>query len=124
MGEAPVRASSICTRGELRRVPRARLATISAALVHKGILFDEASCKMVLSQKKPFQCPNTDVQLGCSTTNCHSYSVYVSGIAMIIATNCWQSQLGDLQREEDREWLNANSWVEKVTTPLYVPLEH
>ena len=49
------------------------------ALDHKGILFDEASCVMVLQQKKLFQSPPTPVRLGCSTTNCHAYDVFISG---------------------------------------------
>ena len=73
---------------------------------------------MGLQQNKLFQCPNADVQLGCSTTNCHSYSVYVSGVAMIIASNDWSALVRDLPKEEDRDWLAMNSFVETITEPL------
>ena len=56
-------------------------------LQHKGILFDEAPAEMVLRQKKLFQSPATKCRLGCSVTNCHAYDVYVSGVAMMIASN-------------------------------------
>ena len=82
-------------------------------LYHKGILFDEASCVMVLKQKKLFQAPPTPVLLGCSTTNCHSYDVFVSGIALMIASNTWLSELEALERDEDKQWLKANSIVVK-----------
>ena len=88
-------------------------------LVHRAILFDEGTPQMVLQQKKLFQCPNADVQLGCSTTNCHAYSVFVSGVALIIATNDWAALVAELPRSDDRDWLAANSFVEHVTTPLF-----
>ena len=90
-------------------------------LTHKGILFDEASAEMVLRQKKLFQGPPTKVRLGCSTTNCHAYDVFVSGVAMIIASNTWVSELEQLERKEDAEWLKKNSIVVEVgSQPLWV----
>ena len=90
------------------------------ALWHKGILFDEASCDMVLRQKKLFQGPAVPVALGMSTTNCHAYSVFVSGIGLMIASNTWMSELEGLEREEDREWRMANSVVLQVESPLWI----
>ena len=87
---------------------------------HKGILFDEASCAMVLRQKKLFQAPAVPVTLGCSTTNCHAYSVFVSGIGLMIASNTWMAELDQLACDEDRKWLMANSILVQVTSPLYV----
>ena len=90
-------------------------------LLHKGILFDEASCKMVLQQKKLFQAPPTPVRLGCSTTNCHAYDVFVSGVGLMIASNTWLADLAAIKREEDRQWLEANSIVVDVgTVPLWL----
>ena len=89
-------------------------------LLHKGILFDEASAEMVLRQKKLFQCPPTEVRLGCSVTNCHAYDVFVSGVAMVIASNTWSEELNALEREEDVRWLNSNSIVCNVgSRPLW-----
>ncbi len=88
---------------------------------HKAILFDDASAEMVLRQKKLFQAPPTAVRLGCSTTNCHAYDVFVSGVAMIIASNTWKSDLAQLGRKEDAEWLKKNSIVVEVgSQPLWV----
>ena len=90
-------------------------------LQHKGILFDEAPAEMVLRQKKLFQSPASKCRLGCSVTNCHAYDVYVSGVAMMIASNTWDSELKELKRDEDRAWLKANSIVVKVgTQPLFI----
>ena len=87
---------------------------------HKGILFHEASCTMVLRQKNLFQAPSVPVSLGNSTTNCHAYSVFVSGIGLIIASNTWMAELDQLACDEDRTWLMANSILVQVTSPLYV----
>ena len=76
---------------------------------------------MVLRQKKLFQAPPTTVRLGCSTTNCHAYDVFVSGVAMIIASNTWVTELKQLARKEDAEWLRKNSIVVEVgSKPLWV----
>ena len=40
--------------------------------VHELVLFDEATCSMVLRQKKLFQAGLSSVQLGCSQTNWHA----------------------------------------------------
>jgi hypothetical protein len=82
--------------------------------VHKGILYDEASCDMVLAQKKLFQSPNALVVLGSSTTNCHAYTKWVWGTAQFIASNTWEEELDALESEADREWLIANSHVINV----------
>ena len=59
--------------------------------------------------------------MGCSTTNCHAYDVYVAGIAMMIASNTWVSEVKALEREEDRNWLSANSMVVEVgNNPLWI----
>ena len=90
-------------------------------LLHKGILFDEASCQMVLQQKKLFQAPPSPVRLGCSTTICHAYDVFISGVGLMTAFNTWNAGLATLQRDEDRQWLVDNSIVVDVgSTPLWL----
>ena len=90
-------------------------------LVHKCILFDEASCNMVLQQNKLFQAPPTPVRLGCSTTNCHAYDVFISGVGLMIASNTWNADLASLKRNEDRQWLIDNSIVVNVgSKPLWL----
>ena len=83
-------------------------------MLHKGILIDEASAEMVLRQKKLFQAPPVDCRMGASNTNCHAYDVYVSGVAMMIASNTWESEVAALKRHEDRDWLRDNSMVVDV----------
>ena len=109
---------SLCLEVNCASCPEPDLRTLTAR--HRLILYDEASCEMVLKQKKLFQGPPDDVLLGCSTTNCHSYSVFVSGVGMIICSNTWFAELRALERDEDRAWLNANSICLHVTSPLWV----
>ena len=87
---------------------------------HRAILFDEASPSMVLSQRRLFQAPPCFVDLGCSTTNCHKYQVFVSGIMMMVASNTWTQQVAALKHAGDRQWLGANSFVANVTEPLWL----
>ena len=67
-----------CSEPDLRKFDRD---------VHKAILFDEATPKMVLNQRLLFQGPPCFIKLGTSTTNCHAYDVFVSGIRFIICSN-------------------------------------
>ena len=85
-------------------------------MVHKGILFDEATPKMVIAQKKLFQAPPCDVTLGMSVTNCHSYRVFVSGIGLMICSNTWDELVAKMDIDADREWLQDNSIVVNVGT--------
>ena len=82
--------------------------------LHKAILFDEASPAMVISQKKLFQCPPVEVALGSSTTNCHAYSIFVSGCRFVICSNTWVEDVNKMEKMGDREWLNANSFVADI----------
>ena len=88
---------------------------------HKVILLDEASPDMILSQKLLIQGPPDFVSLGCSTTNCHAYQVFVSGIQFVICSNKWLSEVENLECVEDREWLRANSIVLDVgKVPMFI----
>ena len=78
---------------------------------HKVVLLDEASPEMILNQKLLIQGPPDWVKLDCSTTNCHAYEVFVSGIQFVICSNKWISQMDNLREVEDREWLADNSFV-------------
>ena len=80
-------------------------------LVHKGILFDEALV----------QAPPTPVRLGCSTTTCHAYDVFISAVALMIASNTWLSDLEAVKRREDAQSLTDTSIVVNVgSQPLWV----
>ena len=90
-------------------------------LRHKAVLFDEASPSMVISQKKLFQCPPVEVSLGMSTTNCHAYNIFVSGCKFVICSNTWIEDVARMDKEGDREWLGANSFVANVgSTRLWI----
>ena len=88
---------------------------------HKAILLDEASPAMILKQKLLIQAPPDFVSLGCSTTNCHAYQVFVSGIQFVICSNKWISEVENLDCVEDREWLKENSIVLDVgDEPMFI----
>ena len=89
-------------------------------LKHRIILYDEASPQMVIKQKLLFQAPPVWVKLGQSTTNCHSYDVFVSGVKMIICTNKWAEEKSQMC-QEDQDWLDENSYYFNTgNEPLYV----
>ena len=84
------------------------------ALYHQVILFDQASPALVIAQQKLFQAPPCFVELGCSTTNCHSYKVLVSGIRLVICSNGWSEAVASMSSQADKDWLNDNSFVLNV----------
>ena len=93
-------------------------------LYHKLILYDEATPQMVLAQKKLFQSPPVRVMLGQSTTNCHAYSVFVSGIGMMVCSNTWTEQL-QLLSDRDKSWLEDNSMVADIGRErLWIPNDY
>ena len=86
---------------------------------HDLILFDEIEAPAVAAQRKLFQAPATEVQLGCSATNCHSYAVWVHRRKFVLATNNWTTSLKTLS-DGDREWIEANSYMLDVSAPMWV----
>ena len=88
--------------------------------IHKAIMYDEASPDLVLKQRRLFQSPACLLDLGCSTTNCHKYQVFVSGIMMIVCSNTWSSQVEQLEHSGDAGWLHSNSVVVHVREKLCV----
>ena len=90
-------------------------------LGHKVILLDEASPEMVLNQKLLMQCPPCLVKLGQSSTNCHAYDVFVSGVMMIICSNTWASDVKNLRKKGDRDWILENQiYYDTGNQPLFV----
>ena len=87
---------------------------------HELILFDEASAKMVVAQKKLFQGPAVVVVLGCSGTNCHAYKVWVYGVRMVVSSNRWDVELQTMP-SSDADWLRSNSVFVQVTEQLWLP---
>jgi hypothetical protein len=90
-------------------------------VAHKVVLLDEASPSMILGQKLLIQGPPEWVGLGCSTTNCHAYKVFVSGIQFVVCSNKWTSEVAELKVHEDREWLEDNSIVVEIgRKPMFI----
>ena len=87
--------------------------------LHTCVVFDEASCEMVLRCKKLFQAPDQWVSMSHSQTNCHSYQVWMHGCMLIVCSNRWSQELTRLS-ECDRSWLVQNSVHVQVDSPLWV----
>ena len=84
------------------------------------ILLDEMPAWGVIRQKKLMQCPPALVQLGASATNAFSYKVWVHQKKFVVSSNTWFEELEEMV-PGDRDWLNANSVIVSVQSPLWVP---
>ena len=58
------------------------------------------------------------VQLGASSTNCHAYEVFVSGVGFIVCSNTWMEQVA-LLSPADQEWIGSNSIAVHVDEELW-----
>ena len=85
---------------------------------HRLILFDEASTRMVLKNRRLFQAPNTAVTVGSSPTNALAYDLYLNGTLLVAASNNWEKELAALP-SEDRSWLDANMVYVLVKEKLF-----
>ena len=86
---------------------------------HGVILFDEVEATQVVAQRKMFQACASAVQLGCSATNCHSYTVFLWQKRLVLASNKWHTTVAMLS-QEDQAWIEANSMVLDVESPMWV----
>lgn len=87
---------------------------------HKIILMDEASPQLVINQKELFQAPPMWLKLGTSGTNCHAYDVFLSGVKIVICSNCWRSDLAQL-KQEHQDWIQDNQiYYDTGYQPLYL----
>ena len=89
---------------------------------HGLILYDEVHPAQVAAQRLLFQAGTTLLSLGCSNTNCHSYTVYVHKVRMVLCSNTWTKELEDLT-PEDREWIAANSVEQMINEPCWATVE-
>lgn len=85
---------------------------------HTVLLFDEISAARVLEYKKLFQAGNEEVLCGSSPTNQFSYKINVHQTMLIVASNQWSQQLGELS-EDDYHWLARNSLHLRIYGPLW-----
>ena len=92
---------------------------IRTARVGWGILFDEIHPAQVAAQRLLFQAGTSFVALGCSSTNCFSYTVYVHRVRMVLCSNTWAEELAALT-SEDRDWIRRNSVVQEISEPCWI----
>ena len=85
---------------------------------HDIILFDEIEAEQVAAQRKVFQAQSAPVQMACSTTNCHSYRIFVWRKKMVLASNNWEASLKRLGTA-DPAWIEDNSILVCVTEPMW-----
>ena len=86
---------------------------------HRLILFDEASCHMVLKNKRLFQAPNTPVIVGSSPTNALAYSVFLGDTLLVVSSNDWEQELSALP-DNQCDWLLGNMVFVSVQEKLYL----
>ena len=87
-------------------------------LRHKAILRDEASASLVCNNRKIFQHPQCEVDLGHSPTGAHVRRYFLGSCCSIITTNKWHVDLEKLSAS-DQQWLEANMIVFDVQQPLW-----
>jgi hypothetical protein len=85
---------------------------------HAVVLFDEIRAGIVARQRKLFQACAAEVQLGCSATNCHSYTVFLFRVKLVLCSNGWAASMQELP-EEDQAWLRENMVYVPVQQPLW-----
>ena len=89
-------------------------------LRHRCILWDEAAAGLVARNRKVFQHPLCEVDLGHSPTGQHVKRYFLGNSCSIIATNKWHEDVKLLPSGE-QEWLSANAVVFDVEQPLFMP---
>ena len=87
-------------------------------LLHRLVLFDEASPEMVLKNRKLFQAPATLVDLGHSPTGMNVYRVWLNDAVLVVNSNRWSADCLK-QSHEDRAWLAANQVLVFVNAPMW-----
>ena len=86
---------------------------------HGLVLFDEIKADQVAAQRKLFQAGSSEVQMGCSATNCHSYPVYVWRKKLVLAGNDWHESVASLPPDA-KEWIKCNCIVLDVKEQMWV----
>ena len=85
---------------------------------HKVILWDEASASSVSNNRKVFQHPLCEVDLGHSPTGQYVQRYFLGNCCSIITTNKWYDDVKQLP-PGDQEWLRINMVVIDVEQPLW-----
>ena len=103
----------------IARAAQSQISETSGRWCTRGFCSTRPPRRWCCVRKKLPQAPSTKCRLGCSKTNCHAYDVFVSGVAMMIAPNTWQSEPAALESVEGRgmaqeELHRCGGWVEAV----------
>ena len=88
--------------------------------LHKIIFWDECNVKLILDNRKLFQCPPTMIALGISPTGRDVYHVWLNDLVMAVGSNSWTEQVDALPRASDKAWLRKNTVYVKVSEPMWV----
>ena len=86
---------------------------------HGLVLFDEIKADQVAAQRKLFQAGSSEVQMGCSAANCHSYPVYVWRKKLVLAGNDWHESVASLPPDA-KDWIKCNCIVLDVKEQMWV----
>ena len=87
-------------------------------LVHRCLLWDEASPKLVADNRKVFQHPACWLDLGHSPTGQHVVQVFLNDCCSILTSNSWHMDVRKLPHDA-AAWLDQNVVVFDVTKPLW-----
>ena len=89
---------------------------------HQCVLFDEASARLVLHNRKVFQAPPGWVDLGHSPTGRDIYRVFLGDTVLVVNSNKWSEELAKIEQESpsDHAWLVKNACLVQVTANLYL----
>ena len=86
--------------------------------LHKCLLWDEASPKLVADNRKVFQHPVCKVDLGHSPTGQHVVNYFLNDCCSVITSNSWHEDAARLPLA-DQAWLAANMVIFNVSQPLW-----
>ena len=77
------------------------------------ICFDEATVRWCLDNKKMLQGPEMPLTMGDSNTGCHSYTVELNGIMMVVCSNSWTEELKEPGsfKEGEKDYLHNISFT-------------
>ena len=82
------------------------------------VLFDECRPTTVAKQRKLFQAGIAEIQLGCSATNVHMYTVCMYRTRLVCCSNDWSTFLQAMPTS-CREWVIQNSVHVMCLEPLW-----
>jgi hypothetical protein len=88
------------------------------AIEHTILFFDECTPEMTVAMKKVFQAGSRPVTLNTSATNMFAIKVSLGGKRIVCAANDWTARLRKMPAE-DSDWVLANSFHLRVTSPMF-----